>query len=398
VKADAAAGGSSQTGGRDGGTVTDSGFAGDTLLPWYGGGPSYYAKWTNGPPADPSFILLSVWLQSPSNATKYKQVGINYFTGLWEGPTEQQLTDLKAAGIPTICDQGGVYAAHLTDKTIGGWLQPDEPDNAQANGSGGYDPCIDPSVIIAGYNTMKTNDPTRPVYLGLGRGVAVTDWVGRGTCTGNTAMYSEYAKGGDMLGFDVYPANDGIAIEIVAEGLDNLLTWSGKTKPVIGIIEGSRIDAANTRPTPAQIRSEVWMDLVHGAAGIEYFCHRFTPTFSETDCLDDAPTAAMLTTINAQVKALAPVLNSAPVGNGVTVQSSAATIPVDTRLSRYGGATYLFAAEMRSGSTTATFTLRGFPATASAEVIDESRTITVKNGVFTDDFSSYGVHLYKITY
>lgn len=382
--------------GQGGSTNLGSGFPGDTFLPWYGG-PSYYAKWSNGPPSDPAFFMLTVWLQSPPNASRYKQVGINFFTGLWEGPTEAQLTALAAAGIPTICDQSGVWQAHLADKTIRAWLQPDEPDNAQANASGGYDPCIDPATIIAGYNTMKTGDPSRPVYLGLGRGVADTQWYGRGTCTGNTDMYKEYAKGGDILGFDIYPANDGVAIEIVASGLDNLLAWSGRSKPVIGIIEASNINNIH-RPTPAQIKSEVWMDLVHGAAGIEYFCHRFAPTFSETDCLDDAPTQAALKDINAQVTALAPVLNSPPVANGVTVQSSPSTIPVDTRLARFSGATYLFAAEMRAGSTMATFTLRDFPATASAEAIGETRTIAVANGVFSDTFDSYGVHLYRITF
>ena len=71
--------------------------------------------------------------------------------------------------------------------------------------------------------------------------------------------------------------------------------------------------------------------------------------------------------------------------------------PVDVMLKRAGGATYLFATEMRSGNTTGTFTLRDFPAKATAEVIGENRNVTVTNGVFKDDFSSYGVHLYKIT-
>jgi len=397
VAGGAPAGGAIADGGSAGQDASvGSGFSSDTFLPWYGG-PAYYAKWSNGPSSDPAFFMLTVWLQSPPNASRYTQVGINFFTGLWQGPTEAQLTALAAAGIPTICDQSGVWQAHLADKTIRAWLQPDEPDNAQANASGGYDPCIDPSVIVAGYDTMKTGDPSRPVYLGLGRGVADTQYIGRGTCTGKTDMYKDYAKGADILGFDIYPANDGVAIEIVASGLDNLLTWSGRSKPVIGIIEASNINDTH-RPTPAQIKSEVWMDLVHGAAGIEYFCHRFAPTFSETDCLDDAPTQAALKDINAQVTALAPVLNSPPVANGVTVQSSTSTIPVDTRLARYSGATYLFAAEMRGGSTTATFTLRDFPATASAEVIGETRTIAMTNGVFTDDFNSYDVHLYHITF
>ena len=184
---------------------------------------------------------------------------------------------------------------------------------------------------------------------------------------------------------------------MVASGMDNLRTWSGNSKPVIGIIEASNFNNTQ-RPTPAQIRSEVWMDLVHGAAGIEYFCHRFTPTFSETDCLDDAPTAAALKDINSQITQLAPVLNTASVDNGVTVTSSAASIPVDVLLKRYNGASYLFAAEMREGSTTATFTLRDFPATATVEVLGESRSIDVAGGVFSDSFASYGIHLYRITY
>ncbi|HEX7670267.1 MAG TPA: hypothetical protein VF395_11815, partial [Polyangiaceae bacterium] len=92
----------------------------------------------------------------------------------------------------------------------------------------------------------------------------------------------------------------------------------------------------------------------------------------------------------------AEVLNTRSVGNGVTVGSSTAGKPVDTLLKRFGGATYLFATEMRDGTTTGTFTLRDFPATASAEVMGENRTIPIANGVFKDDFASYGVHLYKI--
>jgi hypothetical protein len=140
------------------------------------------------------------------------------------------------------------------------------------------------------------------------------------------------------------------------------------------------------------------MALVHGAAGIQYFCHRFSPTFSETDCIDDGVRATALGGINAEVTGLAPVLNTQSVANGVTVSSSVAATPIDTMLKRQGGATYVFAVEMRSAAAKGTFTLRDFPATASAEVLGEGRTIPVTNGVFADDFNSYGVHLYKLTY
>jgi hypothetical protein len=368
---------------------------GDTFLPW-AGGAAYYSRWSHGPSSSAAFFPIAVWLQSPPNATRYKNVGINYFVGLFDGPTESQLSTLASAGMPTVCDQSGFWQAHLNDSTIRGWLQPDEPDNAQANSSGGFDPCIAPTTIQAGYSRMKSNDPTRPVWLGLGRGVADTQWVGRGTCTGHTEMYPEYQKGGDILSFDIYPVNEGVPLELVAAGVDNLRGWSNFTKPVVADIEASNFN--NTaRPTPAQIKSEVWMALVHGAAGIQYFCHRFEPTFSETDCLDDAPTAAALPQINAQITSLANVLNTQSVGNGVTVASSAGTIPVDSMLKRFAGSTYVFAVEMRGGSTTATFTLRGgAPAAASAEVLGENRTVAVTNGVFRDNFQSYGVHLYRI--
>jgi hypothetical protein len=398
----AANGGSNSDGGPtgSGGNATGTGgggtgFPADTFLPW-AGGPAYYAKWTHGPPADENFFPIAVWLQSPSNATRYKNVGVNLFIGLWQGPTESQLTGLASAGVPTFCDQGGVWNSHLGDSTIWGWLQGDEPDNAQPRTGGGYDPCIPPSTVIARHDTMVQNDSTRPVWLNLGRGVSDTQWIGRGDCTGRTDMYTDYAKGGDILSYDIYPVNDGTGLEAVPKGVDNLRQWSNYEKPVVAAIEGSNIDNT-TRPSPAQIESEVWMALIHGASGIMYFCHRFSPTFSETDCLDNTTTADGLTKINAQVRTLAPVLNQQSVGNGVTVASSASGAPIDVMLKRYSGATYVFAVVMRNQSTTGTFTLRDFADAASVEVIGENRTVSISGGAFEDDFSGYGVHRYKIT-
>jgi hypothetical protein len=379
-----------------------SSLPGDTFLPW-AGGPAYYRRWTLGPSPEPTFFPIAVWLQSPPNASRYAAVGVNTFTGLWQGPTDDQLAGLAGAHMATYCDQSGVWSAHLADPTIEAWMQPDGPDNAQKNASGGYDPCIDPTVIRAGYDAFVASDRTRPVYLGLGRGVADTQWNGRGTCTGMTDMYKDYAKGGDLLAFHIYPHEDGVPIETVATGVENLRGWAADKKPVSATIEASDING-NGRPTPAELAAEVWMSLVHGAMGVQYFCHRFVPTLSETDCLDDAPTAAALTDINDRIRALATVLNTPTVANGVTVSSSSAAVPVDVMLKREGGATYLFAVAMRGAATRATFTLRAIPRAAAVEAIGEGRTLTVTAtaspaGVsFSDDFSAYAVHLYRITY
>src|SRR5512135_2072267 len=93
---------------------------------------SPYGKWSHGPPADPSFFPLAVWLQSPANAERYRQAGFNTYLGLWRGPTEDQLATLKKAGLHIICEQNETALRHLDDPTIIGWMHGDEPDNAQA--------------------------------------------------------------------------------------------------------------------------------------------------------------------------------------------------------------------------------------------------------------------------
>ena len=58
-----------------------------------------YARWQNGPARDESFFPIAVWLQPPAKARQYLDAGFNTYVGLWEGPTEEQLTALKQAGI-----------------------------------------------------------------------------------------------------------------------------------------------------------------------------------------------------------------------------------------------------------------------------------------------------------
>src|SRR6185436_14599573 len=102
----------------------------DSTLPWPGGS-GYFARWPNGPSADPTFFPIMVWMQNPDNAARFRDHGVNFFTGLWQGPTEAQLASLAAASMPAACSQTGVWQAHLEDPAIEAWLQPDQPDDAQ---------------------------------------------------------------------------------------------------------------------------------------------------------------------------------------------------------------------------------------------------------------------------
>ena len=92
-----------------------------------------------------------------------------------------------------ICKQNAFGLEHKSDPMVFGWMHGDEPDNAQWNpDTKTYDPCIDPEEIIEDYKKIKDNDPDHPVYLNLGRGVAYTEWKGRGACKGRTEIYGSF--------------------------------------------------------------------------------------------------------------------------------------------------------------------------------------------------------------
>jgi hypothetical protein len=360
-------------------------------LPWFGG-PRYYADFPRGFPTEPSFFPIGVWMQNPSNATRFAEVGVNHYVGLWQGPTEEQLATATAAGMPVVCEQAGVWADNVSHANIRGWLQADGPDNAQELADGSYGPCIEPSVTQARYAEMRAADATRPVLLLLGQGVATPDWIGRGDCTGHTEDYPEYAKAADILVNYTYPLANQQPLELVATGIERLNGYAAWQKPVFADVEASSIEGL-PRPTPHQLRAEVWMSLIHGAAGIQYFCHRMTP-LNETDCLDDEATASALTRINSELTQLASALNSQ--SYAMKPQSSNGAVPVRAVTKNLGGARYVFAVGMADDATTAAFPLPGLAEGSSVEVIGEGRNLTASKGRFEDAFAAYAVHLYRI--
>jgi hypothetical protein len=160
------------------------------------------------------------------------------------------------------------------------------------------------------------------------------------------------------------------------------------------VIECTKISQRNPRkPTTMEVKSEVWMAIIHGANGYSYFCHSFVTPQDEAAPLHDPLMLKTITAINKQVASLAPVLNSATTTDYATVASSNKDVPVDIMTKNLGKANYIFSVGMRSGFTTVTFTVKSG---SNAEVIGEGRTIKITDGKFSDEFAPYGVHLYKV--
>ena len=358
-------------------------------------------KWSHGLPQGDDDFPLAVWLQAPRNAKKFQEIGINLYVGLWQGPTAEQLAGLKAAGMSVICEQNAVGLSDKNRDVIVGWMHGDEPDNAQEiPGGKGYGPPVDPKSIVADYRKIVAADPSRPVMLNLGQGVAWDGWYGRGTRTNHPEDYPAYLEGCDIASFDIYPATHDRTevagkLEFVACGVDRLRDWSKGRRIVWNCIECTRISNVKMKPTPAQVRGEVWMSLIHGSQGLIYFVHQFKPNFIEAGLLADAEMAKAVGDINHQVRGLARVLHRPSQPDGVKVTTSDPAVPVDMMVKRNGAETYVFAVGMRNQSVTATFRCKQ-TTLKQAEVIGEDRTIRVDNGVFADEFAPYAVHLYHL--
>jgi hypothetical protein len=370
---------------------------------------SPYAGWSRGIPTDPSFFPIGVWLQLPSHAMELANLGVNIYIGNNAGTDSLMASDLatlKGLGMYAIIGQDSVGLANIDDTTIiGWWMTPDEPDNAQPASSGGYGPDVPPATLVTRYNSYKAADSTRPIYLGLGQGVAYPDYEGRGS---NAPAESGYVPASDIIAFDIYPYNNcsGDTNEKVtcgefwlnALGIDNLHQWANRNQAAWTDFETTVINAGTTDgPTPVQTASEVWLALIHSANGVIYFIDSWNPSFREDAIFETPAMVTAVTALNKQITSLAPELNSATLPNMVTVTTTSdGGATVDTMVKANGTSLYVFSAISRDGTATSKYAITDMTGNGVATVVGESRTIDIVAGTFSDTFAANGVHIYQI--
>jgi hypothetical protein len=269
-----------------------------------------------------------------------------------------------------------------------------------------------PEKVVQDYEKLRRNDPTRPVLLNLGQAVAWDGWHGRGVRSRHPEDYLDYVRGADLVSFDIYPAvhtSPAVAGKLwyVARGVQRLRQWTEGRKDVWNCIECTRISNVDAKPTPEQVKAEVWMSIIHGSQGIIYFCHQFKPTFIEAGLLADEEMSKAVEGINREVHHLAEVIHSPTIPGGVAVDAEPAEVdperarllaktPIATMVKRHHGSIYVFAVRMEPRPARGTFRLPGLSGKAGVEVLNEGRTMAAVDGRFEDDFAGWGVHLYKI--
>ena len=316
----------------------------------------------NGFPTDADFFPIGVWLQSPTRAANYKAIGINTFVGLNEGPTEAQLAALARQNIFAVAGQNDIGLKSPNRHVIKAWMQDDEPDNAQPIGLGQYGTCVPAIEVARRTQEMKARDPTRPVMINFGQGVANEFWRGRGPCNGDQGYYDIAIQGADILSYDIYPVGSATPqvkgrLEYVARSVTNLVKRAADGQSVWTALETTALDPTR-RPTAAEVRAEVWMALIYGATGIFYFVHEFKPTFREDAIFRYPDIVEEVARTNQLIKSLSPALRSSSVSGTISVSSQ---VPIATIVKVYRDTTYIFDVAIRTlrrqrGSRLITFT------------------------------------------
>jgi hypothetical protein len=153
-------------------------------------------------------------------------------------------------------------------------------------------------------------------------------------------------------------------------------------------------------PSLAVMEGAAWASIIYEARFLTWFSHAEEPGSNDfQEMLGTSTTTyannmrSTLTGICSRIQALAPVLNTQSYefdfGSGV-----------DTMLKAKDGFAYIFAMQTRQSGTssTPTFTLTGSGINGTtAEVLNESRSVNITAGSFSDNFANeYTHHIYKV--
>lgn len=196
----------------------------------------------------------------------------------------------------------------------------------------------------------------------------------------------------DILSQDYYPIenqNDKffeVSIENLCLAMDRMRDWNRGLAPLMACVETCDMRKPDIGPpTPAELRLLCWINIIHGARGIIWF-HYFNPTPKEN--------FAEMARFLQQVSRLTPAV-CGPVYAGAITKQEAGGGRIDLMATVSAGQIYLFAANLKRKPEKVTFKLDFSPKTI--EVVDENRRVTANGRVFTDDFASLAVHIYRIS-
>jgi hypothetical protein len=379
------------------------------------GGPNYYARFQNSLPSNASYFPIAAWLrpaETQSQIDQYKDFGLNVLVGV-ECPECANEALLRSNGMEAIIQSNERTRFNdIGSAETAGWFLYDEIDMCCGppgfDGGNGYDMLDDVLTGLPKDGRLRYNN--------YGKGVL--EW----QSDGDAARFINGRNGPNsyqhVVATDYYWFTDPIARRNSRWGFGSSYGDDVRKVRRLDVIDGARMPVwhvvelgwpftesagrGGRRILPEEIRSAVWHAIIAGARGINYFDHNFGPGTPQSPILGEgyADNRAMAKSVNAQIKDLAPVLNSPFVTSG---HSATDTMNGDVRyMVKWSGTKfYVFAGADRGGGD-ATFSM---PCVGDATAVrlapsslpGEANSIPVSGGSFTDSFANKNsVHIYRI--
>jgi hypothetical protein len=143
------------------------------------------------------------------------------------------------------------------------------------------------------------------------------------------------------------------------------------------------------RPTDDEERCMTYLALVNGAKGIIYWAY----TSSKYHITDYPEHWAYMKKLAGEISSISPVLVT-PTVNGKLTSSDKNSV-LQTMVKKSNGDWYVFAVNSSTSPCTGSFKLSGAKR-AQLDVMFEHRSVSVKNGNWTDEFKPLEVHVYKL--
>lgn len=238
--------------------------------------------------------------------------------------------------------------------------------------------------LLEVYRFHRQLDPYRPIW---------SNEAPRGTLA-DVALYGQAC---DITGVDIYPVPEGVThsemadktLSSVGKYADKMRASVADRKPVWMALQGfawKHLDdpraADAIYPTWEQSRFMAYDAILHGAAGITYWGthYIYNPDFWD-----------VLFRVTAELRDLSAVFVAPTVAPAV-IKTAAADIVFLHKAC--AGQSYLLAANDGKEVREVTFSV---PFTQDLQVLFEDRTVSVRDGAFTDTFGANAVHVYATT-
>lgn len=392
------------------------------------GGPSYWNQFSMAASAgwnNPSFFPIGID-SAPFSSTEEvqwdKAHGVNFYVGglsQWVPWTLLVENDMYYVGDKF----NSVYDGQMPDNfpNLVGYRLGDETDGIYPNPQDGYDFL---NGLIADYGNRSDG---RFMYNNYTQMCVTDSWAPKEQYINNFTdatsldMYwytipdSSFTSHGAYVSSVGGPTSNrrGTSYGAMVRGLRQVDDMDSKKQPIWMFIEnlyggpGDNEDPTKfvRYITPEEIKSAVMGSIISEARGILWFNSAMNaPADADKYPVGNVIRAAQVTNnffgaaqvqamgeVNLQVQRLAPIINT---------QSYVWTFGpnLETMLKTYNGYAYVFAMISNSSAPgSRTFTLPAGITGPSVTVVDESRSLTVSGGTFTDTFvAEYSYHIYKI--